>query len=395
MGSASPTTASEPTRVLVVDDDPAVRFTFAALLQESGHVVETADGGKQAVARLAVSTFDVVVSDIRMPDIDGIQLLSEVRARDLDLPVILVTGGPGLDTALKAVEHGAFRYLLKPVDSATLIATVEKAARLNRVARWKREALAHMGIEGRGIGDIASLELTFGRALASLRLAGQPIVRAREGSLFGIEALARTDEALLASPTALFEAAERLHGLHRIGAAIRDLAAAAPVPDGVLLFVNMHAAELLDERVFDRAAPLSGRAGRVVIELTERASLERIPDLRGRVRALRDMGFRLALDDLGAGYAGLTSFASLEPDIVKLDMSLVRGIDSDAVKQRLVGTMVELCRDLRTQVVAEGIQTEAERRTITGLGCDLLQGYLLGWPVPLVPARPPSPPATR
>jgi EAL domain-containing protein (putative c-di-GMP-specific phosphodiesterase class I) len=381
-------------RILVVDDDPAVRFTFAAILQESGYAVETADDGKQAAARLSESSFDVVVSDIRMPDMDGIQLLSAVRARDLDLPVILVTGGPGLDSAIKAVEHGAFRYLLKPVDSATLLSSVETAARLNRVARWKREALAHVGIEGREIGDAASLELAFGGALDSLWLAGQPIVRARDGSLYGIEALARTDQPQLRSPVALFDAAERLKGLHRIGAAIRALAAEAPLPDGALLFVNMHAAELLDERVFDRSAPLSGRAGRVVIELTERASLDRVPDLRGRVKALRDLGYRLALDDLGAGYAGLTSFASLEPDVVKLDMSLVRGIESDPVRRRLVGSLVGLCRDLRTLVVAEGIETEAERHVIEDLGCDLLQGYLIGRPIPLNAARAATRPAT-
>lgn len=384
---SAPHRAVESGRVLVVDDDPAVRFIFEALLRESGYVVETAEDGRQAAARLAASPFDVVVSDIRMPDMDGIQLLTEVRGRDLDLPVILVTGGPGLDTAMKAVELGAFRYLLKPVDSATLLATVEKAARLNRVARLKRQALAHMGIEGRGIGDVASLELAFHRALDSLWLAGQPIVRAAGASLFGIEALARTDEPLLHSPAALFDAAERLNGLHRIGVAIRGLAAASPLPDGALLFVNMHPSELLDERVFERAAPLSARAGRVVIELTERASLERIPDLRGRIKVLREMGFRLALDDLGAGYAGLTSFASLEPEIVKIDMSLVRGIESDAVKRRLVASLVELCRDLGTLVVAEGIETEPERSAITDLGCDLLQGHLLGRPVPLDPSR--------
>jgi EAL domain-containing protein (putative c-di-GMP-specific phosphodiesterase class I) len=86
------------------------------------------------------------------------------------------------------------------------------------------------------------------------------------------------------------------------------------------------------------------------------------------------------VDDLGAGYAGLTSFAALEPDVVKLDMALVRGVDREPIKHRLVGSMTRLCRDLGILVVAEGVETSAEKEALQELGCDLLQGYLFGRP---------------
>ena len=93
----------------------------------------------------------------------------------------------------------------------------------------------------------------------------------------------------------------------------------------------------------------------------------------------------VAVDDLGAGYAGLASFAQLEPEIVKLDISLVRGVHSSLVKRRLVSSMVTLCQELGSLVVAEGIETEAERDVLVDLGCDLLQGFRFARPGPALP----------
>ncbi len=92
------------------------------------------------------------------------------------------------------------------------------------------------------------------------------------------------------------------------------------------------------------------------------------------------MGFRIAVDDLGAGYAGLTSFALLEPDFVKFDMALVRDVQTSPIRQKLIGSMTTLCREMGMRVVAEGIETVEERDTVMQLGCDLLQGFLLGRP---------------
>ena len=94
---------------------------------------------------------------------------------------------------------------------------------------------------------------------------------------------------------------------------------------------------------------------------------------------------RRFVDDLGAGYAGLTSFAQLEPEVVKLDMSLVRGVHAQPTKQTLVRTMIAMCHELGMQVVAEGIETPQERDAIVEAGCDLLQGYFFARPGPAFP----------
>jgi EAL domain-containing protein (putative c-di-GMP-specific phosphodiesterase class I) len=265
---------------------------------------------------------------------------------------------------------------------------VEDATRLHRLARLKREALSYLGGEGAIPGDLAGLQDAFARGLEGLRMAYQPIVWAADGRVFGREALMRTRLRSLPNPGAMFDAAERLGRVHDLGRAIRAKVAASPeIATGTTVFVNVHALELTDHHLYDRMSPLSAHAKTVVLEITERSSFERVTELRSKIKSLRDLSYRIAVDDLGAGYAGLTSFAALEPDIVKLDMALVRGVDREPIKQRLVGSMARLCRDLGILVVAEGVETEAEKEILVGLGCDLLQGYLFGRPMPEDPDR--------
>jgi EAL domain-containing protein (putative c-di-GMP-specific phosphodiesterase class I) len=151
-------------------------------------------------------------------------------------------------------------------------------------------------------------------------------------------------------------------------------------PPEALLFVNLHPTDLEDPEIYSDDGALTPYANRVVLEITERAALDQIHELGTRVTRLRSLGYRLAIDDLGAGYAGLTSFAQLEPEVVKVDMSLVRGIDASPVKQKLVRSIVALCTELGIRMVAEGIETAAERDMLVGLGGDLCQGYLFAKP---------------
>jgi EAL domain-containing protein (putative c-di-GMP-specific phosphodiesterase class I) len=367
-------------RVLVVDDEGALLEVWREILIDAGWTVEIASDGAKALEVLRRSSFDTIFTDIDMPGLDGLQLLRAIRTRDLDVPVVLMTGHPRTETAIEAVEQGALRYLVKPFSAATLTDAVESAVRLHRIARLKREALAYLGGESALPGDLAGLEEAFGRALEGLWMAYQPIVR-NDGTLFGHEALMRSDLKALPGPGAMFDAAERLGRVHDLGRAVR-VRAAASIDDaaGPSLFVNVHALELIDADLYASSAPLSSQARAVVLEVTERSSFERVPELRARIKALRELGYRIAVDDLGAGYAGLTSFAALEPEVVKLDMALVRGVDREPIKRRLVGSMARLCRDLGILVVAEGVETPAEQAVLVDLGCDLLQGYLFGRP---------------
>jgi EAL domain-containing protein (putative c-di-GMP-specific phosphodiesterase class I) len=374
----------QPVRVLLVDDDPDVLEVYTELLRDGGCHVDAASNGFNAIEMLRNNAYDVVVSDISMPGMDGLQFLRAVREFDLDVPVVLSTGNPALDSAVRAVEEGAFRYLLKPVSATALEETVRHAARLHGLARLKRQALELIGESGWALGDRASLEGRYSRALESVWMAYQPIVSIREKRVFAYEALARTREPTLAGPTELFATAERLGRLDELGRRIRHVVADAidDLDPAILLFVNIHPKSLNDDELYDGSAPLSRRARRVVLEITERASLDGIPDVRLRITALKALGFRIAVDDLGAGYAGLGALAQMDPDIAKIDMSLVRGVDTQPTKQKVIRSMAALCGELRMYLVAEGVEQPTERDVLRELGCDLLQGYLFGRPAP-------------
>jgi EAL domain-containing protein (putative c-di-GMP-specific phosphodiesterase class I) len=309
-------------------------------------------------------------------------LLASLRQHDDDLPVILLTSAPALDSAVKALDYGAFRYLIKPVATRVLSDTVGLATRAHGVARARRQALAVAQSTQRSLVDKRGLDARFERAMSSMWVAQQPIVSWSQRRIFAHEALVRNEEPTLRSPLDLFDAAEKLGRLHELGRAIRVQIASAldTTPPPGHMFVNLHPADLSDAGLYEESAPLCRFAEQVVFEITERATLDSIPDLPQRMARLRSLGYRIALDDLGAGYSGLSSFTQLEPDVVKVDMSLIRGIEESAMKQKLVGSVVALCAELGILIIGEGIETPGERDALVTLGGDLCQGYLFARP---------------
>jgi EAL domain-containing protein (putative c-di-GMP-specific phosphodiesterase class I) len=380
-GQPLPAEASPP-EVLVVDDEPITARGYARTLGAAGIKVSVAHDGREAAELAKQKHFDAIVSDIAMPDMDGLALLRAIRQGDLDVPMIFMTGSPALESAMEAIEYGAFRYLVKPVEPSAMLEVVERAVRVHKLAKVRREAAAVRELEGKPIGDRAGLEARFASAVEKMWVAAQPIVSWSGRSTFAYETLLRTDEPTLRSPLDFFDAAERLGRAAELGRTIRGRVAAQlhETPPPAHIFVNLHPADLEDEELYADNGALTPFASRVVLEITERAALDRIHELGSRVTRLRTLGYRIAIDDLGAGYAGLTSFAQLEPEVVKVDMSLVRGIDASPVKQKLVRSIISLCTELGILLVAEGIETPAERDTLVGLGGDLCQGYLFARP---------------
>ncbi|MDB4957385.1 MAG: hypothetical protein JWO36_4954 [Myxococcales bacterium] len=370
-------------RVLVVDDDPAIRRVCARVLGAEGWVVTLAENGRIAMAALEApeNQFDCVLTDVNMPELDGFALVSEVRKRDEELPVLLMTGDPSLDGAVRAIDRGAVSYITKPFDQEALAAAVARAARRHSVARMRRRAESYGRALYGGSEDKQLMAKRFASALERSWMAYQPIVDVKTRTLFAYEALLRTEEESLRRTDIFIATAEKLDGIHQLGRIVRAAVARAIVelPPGVLVFVNVHGLELADEELFSATSPLAQHASRVVLEITERTGIDPVAG-PARVAMLRKLGYRIAVDDLGAGYAALGALATLEPEIVKLDMSLIRDIDRHPTKRRVVGAIATMCRELGSRVVAEGVETPAERETCIEAGIELLQGYLLAKP---------------
>lgn len=371
--------AADPTssrgRVLVVDDDGAFAQTCARMLDASGYAVRVANDGWSAARMAAEQHFDAIVTDINLPDSNGIQVLQDVRKTDKDMPVILVTGQPDLDTARAAVEWGAISYLLKPVSAAQLERELDRALHRRRTTS-RMHIVEDQDKEQEGTSE------RFSRALGSLWMAFQPIVSWSQKSIVGYEALVRTNEPSLSTPLDLLKTAEDLKQIGLLGQRIRRhvasvmSACAHPSP----MFVNLHALELLDESLYDPAAPLAAFAKQIHFEITQHTAVHDTRDFLARTRRLRSLGYKIAVCDVAGGSSGLGSLAVLEPDAVDFEMSLFRQIENVAASRKLMRTVVNFCQEMDVPLIAQGVETENERDTFAANGGDLMQGYLFARP---------------
>jgi EAL domain-containing protein (putative c-di-GMP-specific phosphodiesterase class I)/GGDEF domain-containing protein len=213
-----------------------------------------------------------------------------------------------------------------------------------------------------------------------------PIVVAETMEVFGYEALARGMMRTLRSPEVMFDVAAEADLVWELSRLCRSRALEGiegRLTGSQLLFINVDPHDFNDP-TFDASAV--AHPDRVVIEITERTAIKDYPKFRERLRAFRDIGFRFAVDDAGSGYAGLGSIANLEPDFIKLDISLINAIDTNFIKQNLVETMVRFADDHGAKVIAEGVERAEEFKTVQDLGVHLVQGFYLHRPAGAPPA---------
>jgi len=208
----------------------------------------------------------------------------------------------------------------------------------------------------------------------------QPIFDFAQTAPVGFECLSRFEAEPRRTPDVWFaEAAEVGLGVDLELAAIRRaIETARPLPDHVYVTVNASAEALVASRFADAIAGIAPE--RLVIELTEHAMVAEYETLLARLAPLRARGAKLAIDDAGAGYAGLQHFVQLKPDLIKLDMALTRNIDRDPARRALTSALIFYARETGSQIIAEGIETTDELQTLTMLGIRRGQGYLLGRP---------------
>jgi EAL domain-containing protein (putative c-di-GMP-specific phosphodiesterase class I)/GGDEF domain-containing protein len=207
-----------------------------------------------------------------------------------------------------------------------------------------------------------------------------PIVYADTEEIFGYEALARGVLRTLRSPEVMFEVAEEADLIWELSRLCR-----ARALEGLESYLKPSEALFINVDPHDFSDPLFGEESvshpeRVVLEITERTAIKDYPKFRERLKVLREKGYRFAVDDAGSGYAGLGSIANLEPDFIKLDISLITGIDTNFIKQNLVETLVNFSNDHGAMVIAEGVERAEEFMTVRSIGVHLVQGFFLHKP---------------
>lgn len=219
-----------------------------------------------------------------------------------------------------------------------------------------------------------------------ITMAFQPIVDVRSQTVFAYEALVRGREGQGAGQVLSQVSNENRYGFDQLcrKTAI-ELAASVGLADGgAHLSINFLPNAVYEPRACIRVTlEAAMRTGfpidRIIFEFTEDEQLD-TQHLLNILRSYRAMGFKTAIDDFGSGYAGLGLLTKFQPDIVKLDMDLIRGIDADPVKRTIVRNTLAMLRDLDIEPVCEGIETVGEHDALTDLGVSLMQGYLLAKP---------------
>jgi EAL domain-containing protein (putative c-di-GMP-specific phosphodiesterase class I)/GGDEF domain-containing protein len=251
------------------------------------------------------------------------------------------------------------------------------------------ERLIYRGIREAANASRSVEELERARRVADLREAIRergvyvdyhPIVEAETKRIFGYEALARGVSRPLRSPEVMFDVAaeaDLVWELSRLCRARAIEGIATRLKADELLFINVDPLDFNDPAFNELEIE---NPERVVIEITERTAIKDYPKFRDRLKAFRDRGFRFAVDDAGSGYAGLGSIANLEPDFIKLDISLINSIDTNFIKQNLVEGMVRFANEHGAMVIAEGVERAEEFETVKALGVHLVQGFFLHKP---------------
>jgi EAL domain-containing protein (putative c-di-GMP-specific phosphodiesterase class I) len=219
----------------------------------------------------------------------------------------------------------------------------------------------------------------------------QPIWALEDRRLVGYEALARfpRDGRPLTPERWFSDAAEVGLGVELEAAAVRRGVAVLPdLPPGLVVSVNVSAASMQDPGVLD--AFDTAYAERTIVEITEHDQVDDYPALRSACEELKDIGYVIAVDDAGAGYAGFQHLVEIRPDLIKVDQQITRNLDTDPARAAMASALVGFAQAIDATVLAEGIETLAELTAATRLGVHLAQGYYLGRPRPLTGERPGS-----
>ena len=215
-----------------------------------------------------------------------------------------------------------------------------------------------------------------------LTIAFQPVVDSRDMRVVGVEALARFGGDPLITPLQWFTDAELVDRALQLDLlAVRStLSSAVNLPPEIYVAVNVSPATFASTALLGELRSTAIRPDRLVLEVTEHSSIEDYaPLIEARMR-LREHGIRLAVDDAGAGYASFRHIVALAPDIIKIDRTIVSGVDKDNARSALVSAVVMFAHGSGAVVVAEGVETSSELDCLTRLGVDTLQGHLTGMP---------------
>jgi EAL domain-containing protein (putative c-di-GMP-specific phosphodiesterase class I)/CheY-like chemotaxis protein len=378
-------------RVMLADDEEQVLDVMTDLMTSDPaiDVVGRARDTRQAIDLARAAAPDVALVDVRMPGGGGAVAARGIRRGSPPTKVVAVSADAHPDAVLAMLDAGATGYVGKEEPVEQILRAVHRAA--DGKVSLAVSSLASMTeqLVERGAERAARERRVAGDRVAqviegpALEIVFQPIVELFRGRVAGLEALARfRSTPRHRSPEAWFAEAASVGLLVELELAAIEVAMIEidRIPDGTFLSVNLSPDTLCSE---DLPPLLGDRADRVVLEMTEGSPLRDHDEVLKHLRPLRERGARLAIDDVGAGYAGLARVVLLSPDLIKLDRTVVAGVATDPFRRSLIQRLVSFSDDVGIGVIAEGIETQADLEELRMLSVPFGQGFHLGRPGPM------------
>lgn len=363
-------------KVLIVDDEKNIVKTLTLLMETRGYEIDVAETGAQALEK-AFEKPDIVLLDLVLPDMSGLDVCRKLREQKATrhLPIIILSVRHFQEDKIEGLYLGADDYVTKPFEYEELFARMEAVMRRREAIKSDHKEKGAVIFEVRRIIDNELIVPFF-----------QPIFFLKPFKFCGLEVLSRPPvKSILANPEVLFEAALRFglyYDLEMLGwKKAFEVLSKNGYQEKVFLNANPY---LIESAEFSKVKALiesfNVEKNNVVLEITERSAVMDYKAFFERIKDYQAGGFEIAIDDIGGGYASLESIVEIASQFVKIDISLIRGLDENPLKRSVVKFIVNFCKENNIVSVAEGVESREELDTLLDLGVDAGQGYFLGRP---------------
>jgi len=363
--------------ILIIDDEPDFARVMQLFLETANFRViistDPEDGLKKALLRP-----DLILLDLRMPTMNGHEVCKRLKENreTWHIPIVMLTSQAHTIDKVEAFNLGVSDYIIKDSPFEEMLARIKSVLK-------KSDRFTSLEIEKERNEQILELRKIIDEKY--IRSLYQPILELKTKKVIGYEALTRgPKDSILENPVNLFTLAYDVDMFFELDTLCRNLSVkrASFLKPEDTLFLNTDPG-IIDTAHFRNMEFLQNtpiRPPQICLEITERTCIKNFMKLSSELNNFRLKGSRIAIDDVGEGYSSLKAIVELKPDFLKIDISLVRDIDSDKVKSSLVALIVDLARKVDSKLIAEGIETEKEHAVISSLGVEYGQGFLFAKP---------------
>ncbi len=392
--SGKPRQRPDCIRVLVAEDDALVLDALTTIIgtDEEFTVVGTAHDADSAIAGIIGAAPDLVLLDVRMPGGGGERVAQSICETRPAVRIVAISSHDDEHTIETMIAAGAHGYVTKDSKPEKILDTLKRVASGETIFTpiTSENVVRKYAQSSQRLKEERQMRRTREERVRKVCEPGymtsvfQPIVDIRNGEIVMYEALTRFDPMFGMNPQQWFEEAEEL-GMSALleATALANTATAMTMADAndVTVSLNVSPGTLLDPEMAN--CFLAFTPDHMVVEITEHARINDYGLVKAVAEKLHDRGTRLAIDDAGAGFASLRHILDLNPDLIKLDISLVRSIDTDPARHALAAGLTTFAQEIGAEIVAEGIETREELDTLCDLGVHYGQGYYLARPAPL------------